>query len=377
MKDFLKKYIPRHFRLHDLLPKPEIGKTDNLEFNRYKVSTKKRIWLKVVSIAHWVCLAGFILSIFMVEGLSINPTDLHIPFSNRTFDPLEMLKMLCVSGLIGYGTNYIAIQMLFRPVNKRPIWGQGLIPAQREIIIFTLSRGMHTHVLNEELIIQNLEKAKFSSRLASHLLAGGEGILKDEELKSEIRQWIVEGIRDYFGEHHVQNEIMATIDEKLDVHLEGGIKKLLVSTYRKYNSKEYESLVKKFISEVPEITGNMMDKFGEEKTEEVVNYLRSKAGELTHLITVSIAELLTSIDITGLLRKQMEHFDDSKLEKMVREATNEQLKYIQYLGSILGLLGGLIIWEPVLMLGLYTVILIVLFVADTLLYRPITTQKHD
>lgn len=369
MKDFLKKYIPRHVKFRELLPQTPSQPEENLEFNRYKLSAKKRIWLQFVSISHWVCLAGFAVSVFLVNGMGFNPEDWAVPYSDKVFDPLEMLKMLCVSGLIGYGTNYIAIQMLFRPVHKRPVWGQGLIPAQRQIIIFTLSRGMHKHVLNEELIIHNLEKAKFPARLAAMIIDSGEGVVRDEELKKEVKYWIVEGIRDYFSKTHVQNEILATIDEKLDVHLEGGLKKLLVSTYRKYNAKDYESLVKKFIQEIPEITGSVMDKFGAEKTDEIVDYLHTQKGELTHLITVSIADILTSIDITGLLRKQMEHFDDSKLEKMVREATNEQLKYIQYLGTLLGLLGGLIIWEPVFMLIVYSVILATLFILDKILYQ--------
>ncbi len=42
-----------------------------------------------------------------------------------------LLRTLSVSGLIGYLTNWIAITMLFRPVYKRPLLGQGLIPAQK------------------------------------------------------------------------------------------------------------------------------------------------------------------------------------------------------------------------------------------------------
>jgi hypothetical protein len=44
------------------------------------------------------------------------------------------------------------------------------------------------------------------------------------------------------------------------------------------------------------------------------------------------------------------------------------LLYIQYLGTILGILGGLLIWQPVLMLGFFGTLLVVLLLLDLALY---------
>ena len=80
-------------------------------------------------------------------------------------------------------------------------------------------------------------------------------------------------------------------------------------------------------------------------------------------------DLLNRIDITGLLAKQMEHFDEAKLEKMVWEATNEQLLYIQYLGTVLGILGGMLIWQPQIMGGIYILLFSFLWVLDNVIFK--------
>ena len=85
-------------------------------------------------------------------------------------------------------------------------------------------------------------------------------------------------------------------------------------------------------------------------------------------MTRFIMQLLNKIDIKGILANQMKHFDERKLERMVWEATNEQLLYIQYLGTILGMLGGLIIWNEN-MVWIYMIAMGVIFGLDNLIYR--------
>lgn len=364
MHEFFKKYIFRHFDIYSLFP-PQQAADKALDFNSFELSASRKTWLFIVSISHWVCVAGFVIAV--IAGFMWNPDDWHVPFSAKTFDPLDILKMLCVSGLIGYGTNYIAIQMLFRPVEKRPIWGQGLIPAQRDRIIYTLASGLHKHVLHQDIILLNLHNAGFPERIADMLINGTTNMIKDQGIKAEISSWIVAGMQEYFGQEKIKQEILLTIDEKVNQNLEGGIKKFLVSAYKRYNTEDYVAFIEKMMHEVPPTAGKIMDKFGEEKTDEVATYILSKRQELSDFIAFAIAELLQRIDITGLLRAQMAHFDDAKLEKMVWEATNEQLLYIQYLGTILGVLGGLIIWEPILMLCVYGVLLGSLVLIDKML----------
>lgn len=370
MTDFLKKYFHRHFDLHNIFSAaPSPLTPQNLEFNSFEVSKGKKIWLKVVSVMHLVCLLGLAMSVLLVDVLGIQLAAWSFPFTKQQFAPLEILKMISVSGLIGYGTNYIAIQMLFRPVDKRPIWGQGLVPSQRDRIIFTLSRGMHTHILSQELILHNLAQADFPRKIAQLLLKGGAGLIKDEELVNDFKDWFVEGISRYIQNPDNNAQIKALINEKIDKNLQQGLEKFLLSTYKTYKATHYDKLIDKMVGELPHVSEQMIDKVTAEKEDELAAYILSQEQALADFIAHLISELLHKLDIAALLRKQMAHFDDRKLERMVRDATNEQLLYIQYLGTVLGILGGFFLWKPLLMFIVYGVILAGLWLIDELLFR--------
>ncbi|MFN0201055.1 MAG: DUF445 domain-containing protein [Bacteroidia bacterium] len=368
VKVFLTKYFKRHFRIHSLFP-PAVPEDKAMGFNSFQLSRGRRIFLFLINISHWICLAVFFVSVLLADGLHWDLKDFHVPFVAKAFDPLKLLKTVCVSGLIGFGTNYLAIQMLFHPVEKRPIWGQGLVPGQRDRIIYTLSTGMHKHILAQEIILKNLHLSGLPQRVADLVIDGFVGLVKDSELKSEIRDWIIGGMKEYFGKEEIKKEIIDTIDQKVGENLEGGLKKFLVNTYKNYQKGDYERFIQKMIEEVPPTAGKVIDKLGTEKTDEMVGYLQENRAALEDVILHAVTDLLNRLDIPELLRKQMAHFDESTLEKMIWEATNEQLLYIQNLGTILGILGGLIIEAPLLMISFYAVLLLILGGIDVLIMR--------
>jgi hypothetical protein len=65
----------------------------------------------------------------------------------------------------------------------------------------------------------------------------------------------------------------------------------------------------------------------------------------------------------------MQEYDESRLEDLLKKTTNEQLNYIKYLGGVLGVVGGLVIWEPKLALGVLGVLGGFLYLLDELLFR--------
>lgn len=369
MQAFFQQYIKKHFDFQHLFKSKAQLAGEAQDFNSFKVSSSRRIWLWVVSIAHWFCFAGFGMSLAMMYVFKVDFADWAIPFSGEKFDPIELLKMLSVSGLIGYGTNYIAIQMLFHPIDKRPVWGQGLVPAQRERIIYTLSFGLHKHILSEELIVKNLEAAGFSNRIVQFIINGASGLMSEKALTDAIKAKVIEEMQKFIEDDQHQAEIVRRINLSLDKSLEGGFKKMLISAYKKYNAEEYDELVRKMLKEVPPIAGEVLDTFTETQSQLFLQYLTKKEADMTHIVSHLFAEVLAHLDIPALLRKQMAHFDDRKLERMIWDATNEQLLYIQYLGTILGVLGGFIIWQPVLMLSVYAVLFGGLMLLDVVLFK--------
>jgi hypothetical protein len=54
---------------------------------------------------------------------------------------------------------------------------------------------------------------------------------------------------------------------------------------------------------------------------------------------------------------------------MIWTATNEQLLYIEYLGTLLGIFGGLLIWQPLVMSIIFGGLFIFLFLLDLALHQ--------
>src|SRR5699024_10100300 len=88
--------------------------------------------LNVLALFPSFLVAAFVISFFWdFAGLSATLLGYTLNFSG-------LLKIVSVSGLIGFLTNWVAITMLFKPAQKRPLLGHGLIPAQKNRIAYRL-----------------------------------------------------------------------------------------------------------------------------------------------------------------------------------------------------------------------------------------------
>ena len=377
MKKEFVSYLQKHFPFEKLLG-PAKEETKAVSFNKFRLSPGKRIGLMALKLSPWLCLLGFFISmlpIFFPEWLFVQPLTYTIEifpgvfsFFDGQIEIQEVLKTICVGGLIGFSTNWLAIKMLFKPVEKRPIWGQGLIPAQREQIIFTLAKGIHIHILNQELIRKRIEDSGVIKKTSDLMIDGASAMLTDKELKGRLKALIRKSLSEYFEKEEVKVSIREVVDAKLEENLDKGLKGFVLRTYRRLNESEYEELIYNAISDIPRTVIDVIDRFDNE-IDQAVAFLQSNKPKTEEFMMTSIVDLLYKIDIAALLRKQMEHFDEAKLEKMVREATNEQLLYIQYLGTILGVFGGLLIWEPAAMATLYVILFGILYLIDIGLYK--------
>lgn len=347
----VKAYFAEHFPFEKLLgvdsPVEEQGKSS---FNKQGYSsTSQKVVLFLLKITPWICGVGLLFVLGMSFGfpylnMALEDT-FHLFGGEFTYAQLQnLVKNITVGGLIGYGTNYLAIRMLFRPVDKRPLLGQGLIPAQKDIIIDTLAGGIQKHVLNPNLILDRIEESGLIKKLNEIIIEGTESILRDEQLRESIKNYLHENLMGYFQKEEVRKDLRDLIDKQVEKKADKGLKKWVLSTYKRVNKDDYEALIDQVIMDIPEGTMDVIARL-ESEIDEGITYINKQKRASELYMTRFIMKLLNKIDIKGILANQMKHFDERKLERMVWEATNEQLLYIQYLGTILGMLGGLIIWN--------------------------------
>jgi uncharacterized membrane protein YheB (UPF0754 family) len=358
----LKKYFERHFSFDNIFQPTDAAEAASAPARRQMSASFKR-YLIILRILPYLCGAAFLFSFVWDFG----PDD-KLPILGYELELEALIRMVAVSGLIGFGTNWVAIQMLFRPVVRRPIWGQGLIPAQKERIVWQLAGGIHRHILNEDMIRDRIEQSKLVQRVNDLVIEGVQGLLEDPEFRREIKAMVYLRLKHNLSDEETRARFSRIIDEKLNENLQGGLKGMVFKTYKRWNKNDYDTVIQNLLDKVPGTVVEIIEEI-EGETDAIIASLQARRGEMEEFLSRLVLDVLERIDIHTLLSKQMGHFDESRLEQMIWGATNEQLRYIQDLGTLLGILGGLVIWQPAIMGGTFVAVAGVLFVLDQILYR--------
>ncbi len=361
-KAYLRKHFPLVAALETAQPPARLPRA-----GRQETAPGMKALLLFLKMLPWACGLMFVLAFFPPFDTDYR-SELAVLGQPFSLEFNGILRTIAVAGLIGFGTNYLAIKMLFRPLKRHPIWGQGLIPGQRDRIIYRLAEGMHTHILSQELIRKRVEETGLVTRLNDLMMEGSINLLRDEDLRTELKTAFHTAITAYASRKDVREEIHQIIDNQLQDRLDKGIKKFVLQTYKRYNKAEYEGAIDQLVAEIPKVAMQVIDK-AEDQVDRLAAYLRKEKRATAERIMEIFVKLLNNIDITDLLAKQMAYLDERKLEKMIWDATNEQLLYIQYLGTLLGMLGGLLIWQPVITGGGFLLIFGFLYGLDVALMR--------
>ncbi|MFW5658785.1 MAG: DUF445 domain-containing protein, partial [Bacteroidota bacterium] len=363
MLERLGKYLSRHFSPSSLLAldfHEDLPESQPMQRKRWR---DVALWmLKVVP---WVCLAGFGLHWVWDFG----PEDQIVLFG-QTLVLENFILTLSISGLIGYGTNYLAIRMLFQPQQRRPIWGQGLIPANKDRIAHKLAVTINDNILNEEHIKERLHEAAVVEKLSANLQSGVKHLFEDEEFQEDIRKLIGEILHAYFDDPTTRRRLILEVENQLRRGKNAGMREktlgLLVSGSR--------NTLDRTLQRIPDIVQEFMARQGKIGTS-LHEHLENQSDTLEQAMAHTLHEMIDQVDIYQLLRSQLTRFDEGKMEEMLWNATNQQLLYIQYLGGFLGILGGLILWQPTFMVITFIVLGAIFFALDVLLMRLQTSKS--
>jgi len=122
------------------------------------------------------------------------------------FSPFILIPI--VTGLVGWGTNAMAVRMLFQPIERKglgPVGWQGVLPANAERMARTCVELMTTQLLNPQQVVQRLQPEEVSLRLSPILEREAESIVEDvlrsrfprlwESMPDRVRQSVRERLR--------------------------------------------------------------------------------------------------------------------------------------------------------------------------------------
>ncbi len=280
-----------------------------------------------------------------------------------------LLKIVSVSGLIGFFTNWLAITMLFKPAKKRPILGHGLIPAQKNRIAYRLAQAVSDDLINPEIIKQKISESNAIGRYREQSTKYIKSIIDDPQFRADLKQWVIA----YVDEMIADPEIRGALAERILLQIEDALhdksfEKVALKAYSFVKGQEMQHIIEEALIQIPTSVED-----GLNKMDELLDQLPQKIDEhsdaIENIVTSLLYKLINQLDVHKLVEENLRSYDEQHIANIIRSATNEQLRYIQYLGAVLGFIGGFIIWEPLLSVIVLAGLFGGLLLLDQLLYQ--------
>jgi uncharacterized membrane protein YheB (UPF0754 family) len=321
-------------------------------------------WLmKLLFVVPYLLLTVFVVSFFWdFDGMSAT-------LLNLTFSFEGLLRIISISGLIGFLTNWLAITMLFRPTHKRPILGQGLIPAQKDRIAYRLARAVSEDLINPEIIKRKIQESQAIAKYRQKATVYVKNIIDDPEFRTNLKALMVSYVDEMIADPEVRSTIAKKLIKQIDEAIDqNSFEKVALRAYSFLKGQEMQDLVESALIKLPtgiEYGLNKMDVF----LDDLPNKLDEHGAVIEELVTNLLYKLINQLDVQALVEDNLRQYDEKKLEQLIKNASNDQLQYIQYLGAVLGTFGGFIIWEPVASMVVLTFIIGSTITADSLIHR--------
>lgn len=335
--------------------------------NRQRQPTRKQLYsntfISVLSAIPYLLVVLFSVSFFWdFDGLSAEAWGHPLQFEG-------LLKILSVSGLIGFLTNWLAITMLFKPAEKRPIFGHGLIPAQKNRIAYRLAQAVSEDLINPEIIKKKITESNIIGRYRELSTRYIKNIIDDPDFRRDIKQWVVQ----YVDEMIADPEIRAALAKRILTQIEEALhnksfEKIALKTYTFVKGQEMQAIIEEALVQIPTSVESGLDKL-DDLLDQLPRKIDENSDAIENIITTLLYKLINQLNVHALVEENLRSYDEQHISNIIRSATNEQLRYIQYLGAILGFIGGFVIWEPLLSVLILVSLSATLLLLDQLLYQ--------
>lgn len=293
-------------------------------------------------------------------------------------DYVSLARPLIGAG-IGYLTNWIAVKMMFRPLNPIKIgkWTMpftpGIIPKNKDRIAKSIGEAISEHLLTEEVLRKNLlsEDVKESIRKKVEEVLN-ELSENDETLEDSICKIIDTNSYNNFTDYIVRaltNSILETIKESNVGELianqieESANEKIKGSMLGMFGanaivskiSKEVSNKINEYIDEngneiISNMTNKEITKISNYKVSELMLKIADSKIDLAEIslniyekiILDKLPEMLKVIDISKIVTDKIDSMDMLELEKLILDIMKKELKALVNLGAIIGFVLGLL-----------------------------------
>ena len=265
-----------------------------------------------------------------------------------------------ISGLVGFGTNWIAIKMLFHP-RVRVLGTQGVIPARRADLARAVAATIEEHLISADRMHRLLVETGAVANTLESLSAKLPALLADPAARSlahnEIRRLIQQAVSTVGEDARVRlkkkmrSTGIAAASGAAATAAFGPIAGLFAVGAAK--SGVMDPLVDKVLNDmVDELQSsgaldNAANGIVDEMPKAAGSLLRNAEikARLTDLVSRASEDLLGAIDVKKLIETELLAHDDAELEALIDRVASNELVFIQVIGGVLGAFAGLcLIW---------------------------------
>ena len=277
--------------------------------------------------------------------------------------------------IIGYGTNYIAVKMLFRPRNEVKILGRtlpftpGAIPKGKPRLAKAIG-----NVVGNTLITKDDIKSKLLNENTQAAVIGKISEILNAEIRSEV---MTVGKLDDEGYAAIKIKISDTVTEQILVSVNNiNIGKVISDECEKVVKEKIQNPMLKmfinddFIASITRMIGDEVQKYidkngkalvGREVNRKIDDIEVKSVSELLKNVDITdekiqssitklynksvekaLDELFAKIDISKMIEDKINAMDMDELENLVLQVMKKELDTIVNLGAVIGLIMGLL-----------------------------------
>jgi len=284
------------------------------------------------------------------------------------WDYQGVIRSCAIAGIIGFSTNWVAVQMLFRPRQSRPIFGQGLIPSQREEIINKVTNEVCEKLINEEIIRREIDDSRLISRLTEETVKEVRRIVHDPEFIRDTKALIVAYATKFSRSEGFREEMVAEVNGRVERALGRPFAAWLVGGLRGVWKEPVARLVDSELETLPDTLDRLIGEV-DGALDHLPGYLDEQRLVIDRALTRIMMALVREMDVRSIVLKQLSTVTSEQLEVGFREFADDKLSYITLLGGLLGIAGGFLIVWPVTSTLVIAAGALLLALVDVLVYR--------
>ncbi|MCB9932269.1 MAG: DUF445 family protein [Planctomycetes bacterium] len=283
-----------------------------------------------------------------------------------------------IGGLVGFGTNWVAIKMLFHP-RVRVFGVQGVVPARRLELARSVGETLEEHLISgdrmHKLLVGSGAVNEAIDKLAAHL----PRLLDDPDSRELITREVTGTIQETMG------DVIVSAKSKLKEKARGNFSAVLAGGTAAASLGPLAGVmaagaIKSGILDnvVDKLVDNMADEMRRDggvdgaargivlalpaRAEQILAdaHLRAK---LTELFETMAGDLVNAVDVAGLIEQELLGRDEGELETLIDRVAANELTFIQVAGGGLGMVAGLALYWPWLLLPIGILFLLMVQVA--------------